>query len=107
MPPVAGVSLATIAAGVRYKTRADVTLAKLAPGTTVAGVFTQNRMPGAPVDWCRRHIGQGIARALIVKAGNANVFTGRAGAVAVEQTAAAVARALGCRPAEVLSPRPG
>jgi len=101
MAPVAGVELATIAAGVRYKTRADVTLAKLAPGTAVAGVFTQNRMPGAPVDWCRRHLAQGGARALIVKAGNANVFTGRAGAEAVEETAAAVARTLRCRPAEV------
>ena len=101
LPPVAGVRLATVAAGVRYTARADVTLAELAPGTTVGGVFTRNKMPGAPVDWCRRQLPAGRARALIVKAGNANVFTGRAGAQAVEETAAAVSRSLGCPPAEI------
>ena len=76
-------------------------MAELDPGTAVAGVFTRNRMPGAPVDWCRAILGRGTARALVVKAGNANVFTGRAGAVAVEQTAAAAAKLVGCKAREV------
>ena len=28
----------------------------LPPGTAVAGVFTRNRCPGAPVDWCRARL---------------------------------------------------
>ena len=99
--PVAGVRLGALAAGIRYRGRTDVMMAELDPGTAVAGVFTRNRMPGAPVDWCRAVLGGGTGRALVVKAGNANVFTGRAGAVAVEQTAAAAAKLVGCKAREV------
>ncbi|NVN32297.1 bifunctional ornithine acetyltransferase/N-acetylglutamate synthase, partial [Endobacter medicaginis] len=87
--------------GIRYRGRTDLVLATFAPGTTVAGVFTSNRCPGAPVDWCRRILPGGTARALVVNAGNANVFTGRAGVETVEQTASAAATLAGCDPSEV------
>jgi glutamate N-acetyltransferase/amino-acid N-acetyltransferase len=96
MPPVAGVRLGSAAAGIRYQNRDDVVMAELAPGTTVAGVFTSNKCPGAPVDWCRRALTGGRARAVVVNAGNANVFTGRAGAEAARATAEAAARLVGC-----------
>ena len=38
LPVIRGASFATIAAGVRYAGRTDVMLARLAPGTTMAGV---------------------------------------------------------------------
>ena len=101
LPEVAGLRLGAVAAGVRYKGRTDVLLAELAAGTTAAGVFTRNSMPGAPIDWCRRHIGEGRARALLVNAGNANVFNGREGLAAVEACAAGAAQAVGCRAEEV------
>jgi glutamate N-acetyltransferase/amino-acid N-acetyltransferase len=41
MPTVAGVRLATAAAGIRYPGRTDVLLALFDPGTAVAGVFTR------------------------------------------------------------------
>ena len=53
MPAIAGVKLATAAAGIRYKGRTDVLLAVMDKGTTVAGVFTQSKCPSAPVEWCR------------------------------------------------------
>jgi glutamate N-acetyltransferase/amino-acid N-acetyltransferase len=96
--PVAGVTLATGQAGIRYQGRTDVLLAKFAEGTAVAGVFTKNLCPGAPVTWCREILPGGIASGLVVNAGNANVFNGIAGQRAVEQTAAAAAAALGVRP---------
>jgi glutamate N-acetyltransferase / amino-acid N-acetyltransferase len=49
LPPLAGVRLATAAAGVRYKDRTDVLMALLAPGTQVAGVFTNSKTASAPV----------------------------------------------------------
>ena len=101
LPAIAGLRLGALAAGIRYRARADLTLFELAPGSTIAGVFTQSSMPGAPVEWCRRHIGRGRARAVIVNAGNANVFTGRRGIADVEATAQAVASTMGCRPVEV------
>src|ERR1700758_2136999 len=74
MPTIAGVKLATGAAGIKYKDRTDVLLALLDPGTTVAGVLTRSKCPSAPVDWCRARLKRGKARALVVNSGNANAF---------------------------------
>ncbi|MFC0385607.1 bifunctional glutamate N-acetyltransferase/amino-acid acetyltransferase ArgJ [Muricoccus vinaceus] len=101
LPALKGVRLGTAAAGLRYKGRPDVMMMEFAPGTTVAGVFTSNKCPGAPVDWCRAALKGEAARALVVNAGNANVFTGRAGVVACEATAAAAASLACCEPSEV------
>ena len=101
MAGIEGVRLATGAAGIRYAERQDLVLAGFAPGTRVAGVFTRNRCPGAPIDWCRAALPGGVARGLVVNAGNANVFTGRAGIEATSATAAAAASLLGCAPGEV------
>lgn len=94
LPAIAGVRLATAAAGIRYQGRTDVLLAEFSPGTQVAGVFTRNLCPGAPVSWCREILPGGTARALVVNAGNANVFTGALGLQAVQQTAQAAAATL-------------
>src|SRR5437660_2289899 len=101
LPPIPGVRLAACEAGVRYKGRTDLMLAELAPGSTVAGVFTQSQMPGQPVIWCRQCLPHGKIRAIVVNSGNANVFTGRAGWQVVESTAATAAGLLGCDPQEV------
>jgi glutamate N-acetyltransferase / amino-acid N-acetyltransferase len=101
LPPIAGVRLAAAQCGVRYRDRRDLMVAALEPGTSVAGVFTRSTMPGAPVDWCREVLGQGEVRAIVANAGNANVFTGRAGHAACAATAEAAAQALGCAPQTV------
>jgi glutamate N-acetyltransferase/amino-acid N-acetyltransferase len=101
MAPIAGVRLASYAAGIRYSGRDDVMLAELAPGSTIAGVLTQSTMPGQPVIWCRECLPRGTVRAIVVNSGNANVFTGRAGWQVVESTAATAARLFGCDPHEV------
>src|SRR5215472_15687418 len=97
MPAVAGVRLATAAAGIRYAGRTDVLLAVLDPGTAVAGVLTRSKCPSAPVDWCRARLKTGRARSLVVNSGNANAFTGRTGRDAVKFTADLAANAIGCR----------
>src|SRR4051812_11426585 len=97
MPEVAGVKLATAAAGIRYKNRTDVLLALLDPGTTVAGVFTLSKCPSAPVEWCRAKLKGGKARALVVNSGNANAFTGKTGKQSTALTAAVAPRAVGCK----------
>src|SRR5262245_65159529 len=87
MPPIAGVKLATAAAGIRYAGRTDVLLVLLEPGTTAAGVLTRSKCPSAPVDWCRARLKAGTARALVVNSGNANAFTGKSGREATRLTA--------------------
>jgi glutamate N-acetyltransferase/amino-acid N-acetyltransferase len=101
LPPLAGVRLGAAQAGIRYQGRTDLMMAELAPSTTVAGVFTRNRCPGAPIDWCRNALAGGHARALVVNAGNANVFTGAAGRATTQATADAAAALIGCNPNEI------
>src|SRR5712671_8016460 len=95
MPVIAGVKLATAAAGIRYKNRTDVLLAVMDKGTAVAGVFTKSKCPSAPVEWCRAKLKGGKARALVVNSGNANAFTGKSGREAVVFTAKLAAQAAG------------
>ena len=101
MPPVAGVRLAAVAAGVRYAGRDDLMLAEIAPGATVAGVFTRSLTRAAPVLWCEARLaaarGAGPA-AFIVNAGNANAFTGARGAEDARRMAVAAAEAVGGAP---------
>ena len=96
LPPLAGVRLSATAAGIRYQGRTDVVMMEVAAGSTVAGVFTSNKCPGAPIDWCRAALKGGKARMVVVNAGNANVFTGKAGRDACAATAAAAAKLAGC-----------
>jgi glutamate N-acetyltransferase/amino-acid N-acetyltransferase len=107
MPAIAGVRLATAAAGIRYKGRTDVMLAVLDKGTAVAGVFTKSKCPSAPVEWCRAKLKRGksskggLARALVVNSGNANAFTGKTGKQATTLTASIAAKAVGCKPDDI------
>jgi len=101
LPAIEGVRIATAAAGIRYPGRTDLLFALLDPGTSVAGVLTKSKTASAPVDWCRQHLGHGMARALVVNSGNANAFTGRRGREAVERTVEAAARAADCLEADV------
>src|SRR5882672_4544590 len=101
LPPLAGVRLATGQAGIKYRDRPDVLFIVLAPGTQVAGVLTKSKTSSAPVDWCRKLLPGGTARVLVVNSGNANAFTGRAGADAVREVAESAAGVVGCRANEV------
>ena len=101
MPAIAGVRIATAAAGIKYRGRTDVMMMVLDEGTSVAGVFTTSRCPSAPVDFCRENLPGGAARAVVVNSGNANAFTGRRGRETTRATAEAAADAVGCSVSEV------
>ncbi len=102
LPALAGVRLAATGCGLRYQGRSDLTLISLADGTTVSGVLTRSQTASAPVEWCRRHLPSGAAQAVVINAGNANAFTGRAGVEAVEKTATTAAQVCGIDPSAVL-----
>ena len=100
--PVAGVTLAAGSAQVRYEGRTDVMLARVAPGSSIAGIFTRSSTRAAPVLWDQEILAEshgaspdGRPLAIIVNSGNANAFTGRAGEESVRAVAAAVASAVG------------
>ncbi|MDP2751995.1 MAG: bifunctional ornithine acetyltransferase/N-acetylglutamate synthase, partial [Rhodocyclaceae bacterium] len=102
LAPIAGVRLGIAEAGIRKILRRDLTLIALAPGATVAGVFTQNRFCAAPVHICREHLKCGDIRALIINTGVANAGTGEQGMETARQTCAAVARLMDIRADQVL-----
>jgi glutamate N-acetyltransferase / amino-acid N-acetyltransferase len=101
LPALAGVKLATRECNIRYRGRTDVMLMELAPGSTIAGVFTKSLAPSAPVDHCRKHLKSGKARAILVNSGNANAFTGKLGKQATDACAKEAAKTLGCRAGEI------
>jgi glutamate N-acetyltransferase/amino-acid N-acetyltransferase len=101
--PVAGLELGTARAGIRKAGRRDLLLVRLAERATVAGVFTRNRFCAAPVQVCRAHLAAGGGvRAWVVNTGNANAGTGQSGLAAARAACEAVARLVGCAPAQVL-----
>ncbi|AQS42199.1 MAG: Arginine biosynthesis bifunctional protein ArgJ [Candidatus Tokpelaia hoelldobleri] len=101
MPVLAGVRMAAVAAGIKYQGRTDLLFLTFDRPVDVAGVFTRSLCPSAPVDHCRAALATGKARGVVVNSGNANAFTGAAGRQAADETAAAAARALGCREDEI------
>jgi glutamate N-acetyltransferase/amino-acid N-acetyltransferase len=101
--PVAGCELGWAQAGIRKAGRKDLLLIRLAERASVAGVFTRNRFCAAPVQVCRAHLGRGLPiRALLINSGCANAGTGASGLADALHTCDAVARLLGCEPAQVL-----
>ena len=101
LPPINGARLAAIEAGIKYRGRKDLSAIVFDRPAQVAGVFTRSKCASAPVDWCKTHLANGIARAIVINAGNANAFTGSKGVEAVEITAAAAASALSCKAEEI------
>ena len=100
--PLGGVRMAAMEAGIKYSGRKDLLLMVFDQPTSVAGVFTTSKCPSAPVDWCRKSLDtNGQAKALVVNSGNANAFTGTKGRDAVQMTADAAAKVVGCSPDEV------
>ena len=109
LPEIDGVGFATVEAGVRYSGRPDVMLARLAPGSTVAGVFTRSSTRAAPVLDCQEKIGldSQAGAAIIVNSGNANAFTGKNGIAATRAVTGAVATALDLPETRVFSSSTG
>jgi glutamate N-acetyltransferase/amino-acid N-acetyltransferase len=100
--PVAGIKLGVVAAGLRYRQRADLVLMTLSPGSHTATVFTRNRFAAAPVIVARNHHQQASTRALLINAGQANAGTGEMGIEVAEQSCDLVAKLLEVPPEAVL-----
>jgi len=111
LPAIAGVEFAAGAAGVRYAGRDDVMLVRLAPGTSIAGVFTRSATRSAPVLDCQAKLAaagdQGTGAAILVNSGNANAFTGTAGVEAVQAVTGTLAEVLDLPASRVFSASTG
>jgi glutamate N-acetyltransferase / amino-acid N-acetyltransferase len=99
--PVPGVELGIAMAGIKKPNRKDLLVMRLAPGATVAGVFTKNRFCAAPVVLAKKHMKNPVC-ALVVNTGNANAGTGKEGLERALSVCEAVAESLECKPNQVL-----
>ncbi|MFF7398543.1 MULTISPECIES: bifunctional glutamate N-acetyltransferase/amino-acid acetyltransferase ArgJ [Achromobacter] len=101
--PVAGVEIGVTEAGIRKANRRDLTVFRLAEGTSVAGVFTRNRFCAAPVQVCQAHLAAGgPISALVINTGNANAGTGEEGLKKANDTCDALGKLLGVPASQIL-----
>lgn len=98
----AGFAAAAVAAGVRKSGRLDVAVIAAAGAVPAAAVFTTNKVAAAPVIVSREHVADGMCRAVVVNAGNANACTGPRGLADARTMADTVARTLGCPSSDVI-----
>ncbi len=99
-----GYQYSSVYAGIRKTNQDDLALIVSNTPASAAAVFTVNRVQAAPVTLAKKNIkkSRGVARAILVNAGNANCATHTGDDVA-RDTTRAVAAALGC-PAEQVIP---
>jgi glutamate N-acetyltransferase/amino-acid N-acetyltransferase len=88
--------------GIKVSGNPDLTLIVADGPCAAAGVFTRNKVAGAPVIVNRRHLKRGRARAIVCNSGNSNSATGQQGIDNAIEMARMVARPLGFDPHEVL-----
>ena len=97
--PIAGVELASVAAGIKKNGHDDLVVFLFAESTTCAATFTQNAFCAAPVTLAKKHLSlcaaaQQHPRALLINSGNANAGTGKGGMDDAEQSCRWLAEAL-------------
>ncbi|MAG94974.1 MAG: bifunctional ornithine acetyltransferase/N-acetylglutamate synthase [Planctomycetaceae bacterium] len=98
-----GFKTAGVACGIKQDaTTLDLALFVSDTPCTAAGVFTQNRVCGAPVTVSRGRVPANGGRAVVINSGNANACTGERGIDDARTMTSDVAGQLGCSPDDVL-----
>jgi len=99
----AGFRVAGHACGIKSDpTRLDLALFVSDRPCASAGVFTQNRVVGAPVQVSRERVPSGAVRGVVINSGNANACTGDRGLEDARTMTAEVANRIGCEPQSIL-----
>jgi glutamate N-acetyltransferase/amino-acid N-acetyltransferase len=88
--------------GIKPGSARDLALVYSSAPATVAGVFTTNRVQGAPVKVTRERVKGGVAQAIVASSGCSNVATGEQGLKDAREMAEVVARELRIPEARVL-----
>jgi glutamate N-acetyltransferase/amino-acid N-acetyltransferase len=91
-----------VSAGIKKSGRKDVALIVAEKRCPAAAVFTTSSMAAAPVVVSRESISDGLLRAIVVNAGNANACTGESGMADARAMAETTAAALGCDASDVV-----
>jgi len=90
-----GFVAAGIHSGIKRADQLDLALVTSETPGPIAGVFTKNIIPAAPVILDQQHLKRGVGQAIIINSGNANAFTGPDGFEHAKEMAHLVASQLG------------
>lgn len=100
---IPGFEFAGMSCGIKDKNQKDLAVILSQAGkTTVAGMFTQNRVCAAPVKICQKHVKKNQVRAIIINSGNANAATGARGFKDSQKICRAVAKKFALKSFQVL-----
>ena len=85
MRPIPGINIYTYSANLYKNSRLDVLFFLFDDEFNIAEVFTQSKTRSITLDWNEKNLKKGKVKAIIINAGNANTFTGDAGAKAMQK----------------------
>ena len=80
-----GINIYTYSANLYKNSRLDVLFFLFDDELNIAEVFTQSKTRSITLDWNEKNLKKGKVKAIIINAGNANTFTGDAGAKAMHK----------------------
>ena len=99
---VRGITLSSLAAGIRYKDRHDICLIKIEGPSKSIVRFTSNRFPAAPIIVSKKHLNKKEPKYLLINAGNANAATGQKGIKDVINICGEISKLTGCEKEDVV-----
>ena len=85
MRSIPGINIYTYSANLYKNSRLDVLFFLFDDEFNIAEVFTQSKTRSITLDWNEKNLKKGKVKAIIINAGNANTFTGDAGAKAMHK----------------------
>lgn len=97
-----GFKASGVACGLKKNGQNDLAMVVSDKLAQAAGVFTTNVVKGHSLEWSRKHIQKGVARAVVINSGCANACVGPQGDEDAKAMAAIASGFVGCNPEEVM-----
>ncbi|MFK7765989.1 MAG: bifunctional glutamate N-acetyltransferase/amino-acid acetyltransferase ArgJ [Mariniblastus sp.] len=97
-----GFKFSGITCGIKESSAPDLALISTSKPSVAAGVYTQNVVRAASIDWNRNLTPSDKFQAVVINSGNANACTGQQGIQDNERMANLTSQAIGASPAQVL-----
>ena len=82
---IEGVKVSSLCCGLKKNNKEDLVLITFDRKTEIFGAFTKSKTPGEPIIWNKSIMKYGKVSAILINSGNANVFNGNQGKIAVEK----------------------
>ena len=97
-----GLEIKTVKAGIKSKTRKDVTLIIFKEFANVAVALTKSKTSAPNINWIKKIRNYGKAKAVFINSGNANAYTGKKGYQNVLKIVQSLAKIYNCKEESIL-----